>query len=133
TSFLLLLYGHVGDRELSGVGEAQARRRLTGDLNTDAAWKFFNIAAKTLPGRSIDIESVSTARRGAKDLMQELEEIAEQESQPLNNLKPFRGSLLGLEVAILDLVSQALNVTLAELLGPVKRTSVPVTVRTLST
>lgn len=131
TNFLLRLHGSVSGRTMIAVGEAQPRRNLSGDVDTDTAWSFFNLAAESLSGRSLDCSSPGQGLASVEKVMRDLEDLARTHSQPANAAKPFRGCLLGLEVALLDLVARAVDVPVSGLLGE-KRDQVEVTVRTLS-
>lgn len=132
TSFLIRLHGAVGDQPIVGIGEAQPRRRLSGDVDTDTAWSFFKLAAERLLDRTMACGTPEEAVTSVRELMAEIQAMAQEHSTDANAAKPFRGSLLGIEVALLDLAGRALNVPIATLLGQV-RDKVEITVRTLST
>ena len=132
TSFLIRMHATTDAGAVIGIGEAQPRRKLTGDVNTDTAWQFFKDAAASLVGSKLDIGTPNTALSSVRAAMARLQELATANSGATNRQKPFRGCLLGLEVALLDLASRTLNISIAELLG-IQRDTVTITVRTLST
>lgn len=132
TSFLIRLHGSDSDRSLVAVGEAQPRRKLTGDISTDAAWEFFKKAAQSLVGKQLSFGDTPEAIDAVRRVMAELQQLARDCSDESNSSKPFRGCLLGFEVALLDLVSRSLSLSMTELLGR-HRDNVEITVRTLST
>lgn len=131
-NFLVRLFGQLDGKEIEGVGEAQPRHRLTGDIDHVVAWKFLQIAAPVLQERSLNLTSFNGALDSVLGIMAELHDLAHAQSQERNREKPFRGTLLGIEVALLDLVARALQVPLSELLGE-ERDEIAITVSTLST
>lgn len=131
-NFLVRLFGQINGTEFEGVGEAQPRHRLTGDIDHDVAWKFLQIAAPVLQDRSLNLASFDEALGSVQSTMHELHDLAQTHSEERNRRKPFRGTLLGIEVALLDLVARALEVPLSKLLGE-ERNEVDITVSTLST
>ncbi|WP_235019924.1 enolase C-terminal domain-like protein [Ruania rhizosphaerae] len=104
---------------------------MTGDLNADAAWSFATEAAKALVGQTVDVETRESAVASVREIMSGVREVAEKHSEEANAQRPFHGTTLGLEVALLDLIARCLNCTISELLGEQRR-SVQVSVRTLS-
>lgn len=133
TNFLVRVHSELDGRQIMGVGEAQPRNKLTGDINTTKAWQFFTEAVESLQAVRISIASPSEARASIRAILKDLGELAQQRSTKVNQDRPFRGSLLGLEIALLDVAAQALSVPMAEVLGGVRRTEVAVTASTLST
>lgn len=132
TSFIVRLNGTTDTRRIIAVGEAQPRRGLSGDISTDAAWQFTTRAVDQLIGNTLDTSSAETAIASIRKCMVTLTELAHVHSTTANSSKPYRGSLLGVEVALLDLVSRALGLPISALLGQA-RDDVTITVRTLST
>lgn len=133
TNFLVQLHAEFDGRIITGVGEAQPRNKLTGDVNNRAAWKFFTEATETLKGVELQVGSPEKALTSIRSAMKKLNDLADQRSQEINRDRPFRGSLLGLEIALLDLAGRALDVSIAEVLGGEKRNEVLVTATTTST
>jgi D-alanine-D-alanine ligase-like ATP-grasp enzyme/acylphosphatase/L-alanine-DL-glutamate epimerase-like enolase superfamily enzyme len=108
--------------EIIGVGEGQPRDGLTGD-RTATSWEFLSECVRRLYRRDIEVTDAPAAVETVRATMGEFRTLAEDYEADANRPVPFRGTLLALEVALLDLLSQALEVSLAELLG-VRRTSV---------
>ncbi|GFZ96715.1 CapA family protein [Nesterenkonia alkaliphila] len=131
-NFLVRLLAEYNGDRLAGVGESQPRHRLTGDISIDVAWGFLQTAAETLPGRALDITDALSAVESVRAVMSELAVLAQSKADERNAEKPFRGTLLGIEVALLDLVSRALGLPLSQVLGE-QRDEVAITVSTLST
>lgn len=132
TSFLVRLHGTTDEGPITAVGEAQPRRKLTGDISTDAAWEFFKSATRSLVGSELSFVGIREGLDEVRRLMRDLRALAEELSQAENVDKPFRGCLLGCEVALLDLVAQSLGISITDLLGR-RRDEIGITVRTLST
>src|SRR5699024_5995168 len=116
TNFLVRVHAELDGHHLMGVGEAQPRNKLTGDINTNKAWQFFIEAAESLQGAQISLASPGEARATIRGILKDLGNLAQQRSTKANRDRPFRGSLLGLEIALLDIAAQALNVPMAEVL-----------------
>ncbi|WP_139827792.1 enolase C-terminal domain-like protein [Nesterenkonia sp. PF2B19] len=132
-NFLVRLHSTHHGRSLVGVGEAQPRNRLTGDVSRRAAWRFFSEAVESLHEVELDVTNPDVARREVIRVMDDLQALAVRRSVDANREKPHRGTLLGLEIALLDLVAQALDVSLTEVLGSVRRDDVVVTASTIPT
>lgn len=131
-NFLVRIYGSSEDREHIGVGESQPRHRLTGDISVDHAWEFLKIAANQLVGRVVPRTDNQVALNAIRKIMADMESLARVQSEDRNRDKPFRGTLLGIEIALLDFVSRAMQLPLSKLLGQ-ERDKIEVTVSTLST
>jgi L-alanine-DL-glutamate epimerase-like enolase superfamily enzyme len=132
-NFLVRLAGESGDRRLAGVGECQPRHALTGDGGKDraAAWAFLCAAAGSLPGRVLRFTDPTEAIRAVRDVMAELAELAASHADDRNRDRPFRGTLLGLEVALLDLAARVFDLRISELLGQ-RRDAIGVSISTIS-
>lgn len=133
TNFIVQLHAEVDGRHLTGVGEAQPRNHLTGDLTKAKAWVFFQKAVEAVQGRELNVGSLPEAKESVRAIMREISKLAAANSTKVNRQRPFRGSLLGIEVALLDLAAQALQVSIAEVLGGVQRNEVVVNASTMST
>ncbi|MDN6637671.1 MAG: acylphosphatase [Yaniella sp.] len=101
---------------IQGVGEGQPRGWRTGDDAGDY-WAFLAVAAKELPGYNIAISEPAEALDAVRDVMKGIEELAQSRAEEPQHKHPFRGTMLGIEVALLDLISSARNETLSRLLG----------------
>ncbi|WP_083914897.1 enolase C-terminal domain-like protein [Ilumatobacter nonamiensis] len=117
--------------EYEGVGEGQPRWTLTGD-SLDQSWSFLVAAAETVVDDVLDISGRTEAVASVRRTMHRLHELAEAHASAELGTRPFRGTLLGLEVALLDAVARALGIPLHELLGT-RRPTVIITADTLST
>ncbi|SMX81540.1 acylphosphatase [Brevibacterium aurantiacum] len=107
--------GPNGDN-FSGVGEGQPRSWRTGDDAGDSM-NFVSESVKGLPGRTLRIEETATAIAQVRAIMSEVAEVAIRKSEDAGHKHPFRGSMLGIEVALLDLVATARGEALVQLLG----------------
>lgn len=133
TNFIAQLHSTIDGRRITGVGESQPRNKLTGDLNNTQAWQFFLEATESVQGREISADDIASALTSIRGIMADLAELASQRSTEANRERPFRGSLLGLEIALLDVAAQAFDVSIAEVLGGEKRSEVLVSATTTST
>ncbi|WP_159619783.1 Mur ligase family protein [Ruania rhizosphaerae] len=134
TNFIVIVEGRDGEKAYVGMGESQPRHVLTGDGEKDrsSAWRFLVESVETLQGMKIDVRNSADAIRSVKFLMRTLRDRAGIASTEIHGPKPFRGTLLGVEVALLDLVSRYFDVRLSELLGE-QRLDVPISISTIST
>ncbi|MDV6011081.1 acylphosphatase [Haloechinothrix sp. LS1_15] len=105
-------------KQLVGIGEGQLRTAATGDRN-ESSWNFLVACLRKLHEREITVTDPSTAVATVRELMGQFRELAEDHHSQghIDFQVPFRGTLLGLEVALLDLFGRALDVPVAELLG----------------
>ncbi|WP_158412384.1 enolase C-terminal domain-like protein [Ilumatobacter nonamiensis] len=129
-----LVWVHLHDAagiEFVGVGEGQPRGALTGD-SMAASWDFLGTAADSLVDVVLDTADPTAAVESVRDTMSMLRTLADDHAEPGLGAQPYRGTLLGIEVALLDAVSQALGLALHELLGT-HRSEVFVSSDTLST
>jgi L-alanine-DL-glutamate epimerase-like enolase superfamily enzyme len=132
-NFLVQLAATTGTEVIQGVGECQPRHALTGDGGKDrvAAWAFACAAARHLQGRTVRFSDQPDAIGAVREIMRELSGLAQQHADATNQDRPFRGTLLGAEVALLDVVSRVLRLEIAELLGK-KREEVRISISTIS-
>lgn len=132
-NFIVQLHANVDGEHLIGVGEAQPRNHLSGDITKAKAWVFFQKAVEAVQGMEMNVGSPEEAKASVRAIMQDLTQLAMKNSTKVNRLHPYRGSLLGIEVALLDLAGQALGVSIAEVLGGVQRDEVTANASTMST
>ena len=132
-NFLVQLTATDGERIVEGVGECQPRHLLTGDggKNRVAAWGFLRAAADHLQGRSIHFTGPADAIEAVRAQMAELGDLAASHADDSNRDRPFRGTLLGIEVALLDVAAQWLDLQIAELLGK-QRDEIGISISTIS-
>lgn len=124
----------LNGRQYEGLGECQPRHLLTGDgpRKGTMAWSFLLDALAKLRYREVDISTRETAVSGVRSLMKEMHTLATQHATSINEDKPFRGTLLGIEVALLDMVSRALGCQISDLLGR-QRDEIAISISTIST
>lgn len=100
---------------VEGSGEGQPRAWATGD-NAGNSWNFISEVMKRLENVELAIDDATGAQANVQRLMDGFFALAEDFSQDSANRHPFRGSLLAVETALLDLVARGLGVSLAELI-----------------
>jgi D-alanine-D-alanine ligase-like ATP-grasp enzyme/acylphosphatase len=117
TNVLVELRGsdETGD-EIIGLGEGQPRDALTGD-RTSTSWDFLTDCVQRLYQRELVITDAAGALTTVRAMMAEFRDVAAGYEADANRPVPFRGTLVALEVALLDLMSRALGVPLSELAG----------------
>ncbi|HIZ36681.1 MAG TPA: hypothetical protein H9815_12960 [Candidatus Ruania gallistercoris] len=133
-NFVVRLYGSFAGRELEGVGESQPRHELTGDGAPDnaSAWAFLHTALSALDGAELDLTTRSTAVGSIRTVMADLTRLAHAEAEEIHGPKPFRGTLLGIEVALLDLAARGLGLRISQLLTE-RRNRARISIGTIST
>lgn len=133
TNFVIAIAAERSGSGVEGIGECQPRHALTGDGDRrgEAAWEFLNAAAHQLHGRSISVVDSGHAVASIREIMTELDGLARQHASDSNRDRPFRGTLLGIEVAMLDATARALNLQVSELLGK-KRDTIGISISTIS-
>ncbi|MDS2174058.1 acylphosphatase [Nesterenkonia sp. CL21] len=125
TNYVVSLTAADGEgNTVEGLGEGQPRSALTGDA-ADPSWEFLEAMLDRLHGRSLEIGAPAQAITQVRTLMAEFTELAGQMNQEPKQKRPYRGTLLGVEVALLDLFARAAGTPLHRLLGTV-RTEAPV-------
>lgn len=116
SNFVVQLTGSTGHGDVVGVGESQPRWKRTGD-DAGSAWKFIVEAVKRLEGRELTVKSPTAAIAHIRQLMEEFTQLAAERAVDPGVEKPFRGALLGIEMALLDAAAQAAECTMAQLLA----------------
>lgn len=101
---------------VEGVGEAQPRDELTGDTDDDS-WPFLEEALRRLNTRELTLADSAAAVRQVRKLHEELVQLAEKMNHNPEQKRPYRGTLLGIELALLDMFARGLQLPLHELLG----------------
>ncbi|WP_317492668.1 ATP-grasp fold amidoligase family protein [Haloechinothrix sp. LS1_15] len=132
-NFLVLISARSSDRSITGIGECQPRHKLTGDGDRkgDTAWEFLRAACSHLHHRRLRFGSADEAAREVRTVMGELEKLAASHGTSEHGPRPFRGTLLGIEVALLDTVARTLALSIAELLGK-QRDDIGISISTIS-
>lgn len=134
TNFVVAISVSMSGETVTGYGECQPRHFLTGDGERDrsSAWRFLADAVDRLQGRELDVSTRETALESVRAVMADLAELASSKAAEIHGDRPFRGTLLGIEVAILDAVSRAMGLRLSELLGE-QRQDIDISISTIST
>lgn len=118
----LTAHSHAGS-EIVSYGEGHPRWAQTGD-DAGSSWGFLVESVRRLEKRVLSATGCDEALESVRRIMSELRDLAAELSVEEGQVKPFRGTLLGLEVSLLDLFAQHLGMTLTSLLGK-ERDSVP--------
>lgn len=113
-----------------GLGEGQPRGSRTGDA-VGRSWDFLAEVARRLEGISFDASSPAAIRFEVTRLTAEFTELAAQMQDADRESRPYHGSILAAEIALLDLGARALGVPLADVLGR-ERDTAPLAPLTLS-
>lgn len=123
TNFLVQLRAiDENGREIIGLGESQPRDDATGDRG-DTSWHFLSACVSRLHKRELRVSDRSEALATVQALMSEFDSISKDYRADAARLVPFRGTLVGLETALLDLLARALEMPLVTILGS-RRTTV---------
>lgn len=116
-NFLVKLSGTVGGGEqVFGLGESQPRQGVTGDRHKES-WAFLQKCLASLHERELSAGDAAGAVATVRELTREFHALADSFNPEKGWRVPFRGTLLGVEVALLDLMARALKLPLATLLG----------------
>lgn len=103
-------------RHVKGSGEGHPRAWITGD-NAGSSWAFTSDVARRLENAELDVSDVEHALNSVEKLMSEFFTLADEHAAGSVNQHPFRGSLLAVETALLDLSARALRLPLADLVA----------------
>jgi D-alanine-D-alanine ligase-like ATP-grasp enzyme/L-alanine-DL-glutamate epimerase-like enolase superfamily enzyme/acylphosphatase len=109
-----------GGSVVEGLGEGQPRSALTGD-SADQSWAFLEEVLQQLEGRPLTVEDEASARAQVRNIMAEFAELAHNLNSTPSQKRPFRGTLLGVETALLDGFARALGIPLYQVLGRVRK------------
>lgn len=130
-NYLVVVHGRAADGTLHvGCGEGQPRKTLTGDAPRDS-WRFLTETCDALVGQALDLDDPSKAVDSVRQVMKPIRAAAQRQVKE-HRTRPFRGTLLGIEVALLDLAARGCGRTVAQLLGQ-QRDTVPVSASTIQT
>ena len=128
---IVRLRARKGDHVVEGIGEGAPRAlALTGDGRA-AVWPFLTTSCDRLLERRIDTASPERSLDALREIGGELRSWARELHPDRRVERPFRGAMCGLEMALLDLVAQSHQRTVAELCG-VRRGELPITATTSS-
>lgn len=117
TNYLVMLKATTPDgRQIEGLGEGQPRSWRTGDDAGDS-WVFLQAAVELLYDQHFSTADGGRALNEVRSYMRRLFERAHHYTADPEYKRPFRGTMLGVEVALLDLLAKARQETLAQFLG----------------
>ncbi|GAA3074142.1 acylphosphatase [Nesterenkonia aethiopica] len=130
TNIIIALGAVTADgTEVRGHGEGQPRGGRTGDDAGDA-WTFARAAVESLQGTHLPVTTTADSVGFVRQTMARLRVLAVDHGRA-GHPRPFRGTLLGLEVALLDLAARIHDMPLADLLGR-RRDAAPLAPSTVS-
>ena len=116
-NYVVLLRGQgEGGADVNGIGESQPRSWKTGDDAGDS-WVFLRAVLETLQGAQLRTASPEDSLASVGRLLAEISALAPAHATDEGAPNPFRGTLLGIEVALLDLVAKSHGLPLVDLLG----------------
>lgn len=116
TNYVVELTVETDQGDVIGYGEGHPRWNLSGD-NAGSSWKMLTEAVRRLEGRELTVADAQASVQGIRRVMDEMRGLARERSVDENHTRPFRGTLLGIETALLDVVARSRGETLAALLG----------------
>ncbi|MDV6011072.1 ATP-grasp fold amidoligase family protein [Haloechinothrix sp. LS1_15] len=118
-NFLVRVTARRGEHTFVGIGECQPRQGTTGDGDRAAntAWGVFQSLARRLHDRVLPATGREEALDAVRQAMTEFRELVASYTAPGHEGPPFRGTLFGIEVALLDVVAQSLQLRISDLLG----------------
>ena len=102
--------------QLEALGEGYPRGAFTGD-NAGDSWEFLSVAVARLEGLRMPAER-SEAGLLIRSTMEGLFVLAGEQAVSAAHRHPFRGPLLALETALLDLAAKTAGISLTDFLGP---------------
>lgn len=101
---------------VEGIGEGQPRLDLTGDAGGQS-WTFLDEALRLLQARNLTLGDATSCKEQVRQIMEDLGATALRMNHDAEQKRPYRGTLLGIELALLDMFARALGLPLYELLG----------------
>jgi D-alanine-D-alanine ligase-like ATP-grasp enzyme/L-alanine-DL-glutamate epimerase-like enolase superfamily enzyme/acylphosphatase len=130
TNYLFLIEAEHNGAPLLGVGEAAPRGvALTGDPQ-GKVWGFLTQISRTLIGATLPDSSQASCIEAIREQMTMLSDVARTVGG--NDLqRPFRGSLAGIEMALLDLAAKSFSQSVGSFLGGT-REEIPISASTIS-
>jgi L-alanine-DL-glutamate epimerase-like enolase superfamily enzyme len=116
---------------LTALGEAAPRGpRITGDT-VEGSWELLVAAAQQLLGRTLQVSDRAGSLDAVRTCMASVGELATDRAERRHGDRPFRGTLAGVDMALLDLVARSHGRTVSDLLGR-RRVDAPITAATIS-
>lgn len=134
-NYLTLIFAEKDGRQVIGIGESAPRGvQMTADP-TVRVWDFMNEVADCLTGVTLDSRSAAACVTSIRTEFGAIEDIATRMGADVIDEcpggRPFRGSISGVETAVLDACAQLFDMTLGAFLGN-QRTDISVTATTTS-
>ena len=130
TNCITILHGECNGNSHSGIGESAPRGpRLTGDYWNEVG-PVMSFTAERLASLKLPSDAGAAVAAIASFMAGLVQKIRSSTGAP-KGVKLFRGTLSGIEMALLDLVGRTHGATVAELLGA-KRSGIRVTHETLA-
>ena len=113
-----------GHHRVAGIGEGQPRGFRTGD-SAGESWKFLRTVVEDLHTIELPVSEPTEALEHIRALMGRFSQAAQSHGRDDDDatgdethlVPPYSGTLLGVEVALLDLVARVRGTTVAQLLG----------------
>lgn len=112
----------VAGEVIRGIGEGQPRGHRTGDV-AGGSWEFLAAAAGHLHHQQIDVSTPEAALTHIRELVASCWQHAAGLRDSDDGARPFRGTIMAVEIALLDLVARRFGLPLADLLGRVRDTA----------
>lgn len=104
------------DESFVGLGESQPRGWRTGD-EPISSWAFLSEMVRQLEGFRLPLGDTTSAKHVIREQMRYFEGLADVFAFEPDRTHPFRGTMIGVEMALLDLWARAEKMTLTQLLG----------------
>ncbi|MGO1183568.1 MAG: acylphosphatase [Micrococcaceae bacterium] len=102
-----------------GIGEGQPRAELTADYS-ELSWSLVEEVLEQLEGRELTLSDPAATLDQVRGIMVEVDRLAHERKIDPVQKRPFRGTMLAIESALLDAFARALGVPLFALLGRVR-------------
>jgi D-alanine-D-alanine ligase-like ATP-grasp enzyme/L-alanine-DL-glutamate epimerase-like enolase superfamily enzyme/acylphosphatase len=117
TNYLVLLeLTDAHGRTVEGIGESQPREELTGD-SEEHSWPYLEAALRSLNERELTLGDSESNLTQVRELQDELSQLARKLNHDRNQKRPYRGTLLGIEMALLDAFARGQRISVQEILG----------------
>ncbi|MEX2129186.1 MAG: mandelate racemase/muconate lactonizing enzyme family protein [Xanthobacteraceae bacterium] len=131
TNIVTVVHGELNGASLAGIGESLPRGPdVTGDV-WDGIGDVIGAVGDRLYKLELPASDPSSSVGFIAELMASLGQQIQAAATETENSKPYRGTLSGIEMALLDIAARAQALTVAELLGT-RRSEVRVNARTIA-
>lgn len=117
--------------EIRGIGEGQPRGHRTGDV-AGGSWEFLAAAAGQLHHQQVDVSTPEASLAHIRELVANCWQHAADLRDDDDGARPFRGTIMAVEIALLDVAARRFDLPLADLLGRLRDTAplAPASLRT---